>query len=88
MAATGGEGNSCEFGVLSWGGGRDRSLICFVTFMISFPETKHRFRSLNQNSQGKGKNPHSFAVPTHKLPQISRGVKPAGYSQENMGFLQ
>jgi len=46
------------------------------------------FRSLNQNSQGKGKNPHSFAVVTHKLRQVSRRVKPAGYSQEIMGFLQ
>jgi len=56
--------------------------------MISFPETKHRFRSLNQNSQGQGKNPHSFAVTTHKLRQTSRLVKPAGNTYQNMAFQE
>lgn len=46
------------------------------------------FRSLNQNSQGKCKNPHSFAVTTHKLRQISRGVQPGGNTYENMAFQQ
>jgi hypothetical protein len=73
---------------LSWGRGSDRSLISFVTFIISFPETKNIFRSLNQNSQGKCKNPHSFAVTTRKLPETSTGVKPAGNTYENMAFQQ
>jgi hypothetical protein len=46
------------------------------------------FRSLNQNSQGKCKNPHSFAVLTHKLAQISTGVKAGGNTYENMAFQQ
>lgn len=44
------------------------------------------FRSLNQNSQGKCKNPYSFAVLTCKLPETSTGVKPGGNTYENMAF--
>jgi hypothetical protein len=73
---------------LSWGRGSDRPLISFVTFIISFPETKNMFRSLNQNSQGKCKNPHSLAVTTPKLPETSTGVKPGGNTYENMAFQQ
>jgi hypothetical protein len=73
---------------LSWGRGSDRALISFVTFIISFPETKNIFRSLNQNSQGKCRNPHSFAVTPRKLRQTSTGVKPAGNTYENMAFQQ
>jgi len=46
------------------------------------------FRSLNQNSQGKCKNPYSFAVLTRKLPETSTKVKPAGNTYENMAFQQ
>jgi hypothetical protein len=46
------------------------------------------FRSLNQNSQGKCKNPHSFAVLTRQLPETSTGVKPAGNTYESMAFQQ
>jgi hypothetical protein len=69
-------------------GERERSLISFVTFTIGFPETKNMFRSFNQNSQGKCKNPHSFAVTAGKLPETSTGVKPAGNTYENMAFQQ
>ena len=46
------------------------------------------FRSLNQNSQGKCKNPYSFAVTTRKLPETSTKLKPAGNTYENMAFQQ
>jgi hypothetical protein len=72
---------------MTWNRESDR-LFLWSHLFLSFPDTKHRFRSLNQNSQGQGKNPHSFAVPAHQFAQTSKMVKPAGNSHENRAFGQ
>jgi hypothetical protein len=41
-----------------------RSLISFVTVILSFPGSADSFGSLNQNSRGTAKNPHSLAGKT------------------------